>query len=85
MKVVCYNQKGRHLDTVEKLYIYKGTLKRSPLSDEHTCFHLQQNIEQRFRLMKFHFLCGIMEVICKQTNSKHASDLLIAREVREIK
>ena len=36
MKVVYYNQKGRHLDTVEKLYIFKETLKGSPLNDEHT-------------------------------------------------
>jgi len=25
MKFVCYNQKGRHLDTVEELYVYKET------------------------------------------------------------
>jgi hypothetical protein len=36
MKVVCYNQKGRHLGTVEKLYMYKETLQGSPLNDEHT-------------------------------------------------
>jgi hypothetical protein len=32
MKSVCYDQKGRHLDTVEGLCIYKETLKGSPLN-----------------------------------------------------
>jgi len=36
MKVACYNREGRHLDTVELLYIYKETVKGSPLNDEQT-------------------------------------------------
>jgi hypothetical protein len=39
MKFVCYNQKGRHIDTVEELYIYKETLKGSPVNYEHTFTH----------------------------------------------
>jgi hypothetical protein len=35
MKVVYYNQKCHHLDTVEKFYIYKETLKGDQLNDKH--------------------------------------------------
>jgi hypothetical protein len=34
VKVVCYNQRGCHLDTVEKFFIYKETIEGNQLDDK---------------------------------------------------
>lgn len=93
MKFLCYNQNGRHLDTVEELYIYKETLRGSPVNDEHTFIHnkifdvmlkREEHLTSVFALQNpFHSLRGMTAVICKQTSSNHAWDLLIAREVHK--
>ena len=34
VKVVCYNQRGYHLGTVEKFFIYKETIEENQLDDK---------------------------------------------------
>jgi hypothetical protein len=36
VKSVYYDDKGRHLDTVEKIYMWKEAMKGNQLNDEHT-------------------------------------------------
>jgi hypothetical protein len=43
VKVVCYNQRGCHLDTVEKFFIYKETIEGNQV-DDRTYFCAYQNI-----------------------------------------
>jgi hypothetical protein len=36
MEILYYDKKGRHLDTMERYYIYRETMKNNQLNDKHT-------------------------------------------------
>jgi hypothetical protein len=92
MKVVCYNQRGSHLDTVEIFLICKETIQGNQLEDKTYFCAYHKILCHAKRRKSIHQCCllittcafyDIMVANCKKNSSIHTADPLIAQELHK--